>query len=126
MLIEPVAPVKPVALVEPVKPNEADDTDIDEEELPLPQTEHAILKEEDREDTLSQRHSYATLKASNFASNPEKTYRVARYGCKWQDWKSAVEKQIRGFNIHGDWVDLLKSLGYSQMGWNRSLPLVID
>jgi hypothetical protein len=111
----------PECPVKPLKPNEADDTDIDEEELPLPQTEHAILKEEDqeedREDTLSQRHSYATLKASNFASNPDisKTYRVARYGCKWQDWKSAIGKQMRGFNIHGDWVDLLKSLGYSQM-----------
>jgi hypothetical protein len=128
---ESFEPVEPVEPVEPAEPNEADDAEIDEEH-PLPQTEchsenaaarerpddralvgYAALREHQEEDTLQQRCCYTTLKAGHFASkhdNP-KTYRVARYNSKWEEWKPAVGKQMREFDIHCDWVNLLKGLG---------------
>jgi hypothetical protein len=121
--IEPVAPVAPIELIEYVLPNEADDAEMEEHSLPqIDHSERTATRErseytslrEDQKDTLSQRHSYTVLKASNFASNPDilETYRVPRYNnIKWKDWKSAVEMQMREFDIHCDWVNLLKSLG---------------
>jgi hypothetical protein len=116
---------------QPDEQDESDDAEIDDEH-PSPQTEYhseraaarerpddralvgyAALREHQEEDTLKQRCCYTTLKAGHFASkhdNP-KTYRVARYNSKWEEWKPAVGKQMREFDIHCDWVNLLKGLG---------------
>ena len=52
------------------------------------------------EDTPDERSCFTSLKASNFASKHlvPKTYRAARYGGKWDDWKPAFDKQMEEFN----------------------------
>jgi hypothetical protein len=115
---EPPEPFEPSEPPEP--PDESDDPETDEEH-PLPQPErhseraaarerpdyralagYAALREED---TLRQRCCYITLKASHFVSKHDvpKTYRAARYGSKWEDWKPAFEKQMREFDQRHVW-----------------------
>ena len=59
---------------------------------------YASLREEKEEESL---HCFTTLKASQFISKDEvpKTYRAARYGHKWEDWKPAFEKQMKEFEV---------------------------